>query len=224
MNTIDLQNTLLEELDFFDAPDFQSAVFWPNDRSIPHVSAAYFIQGKPVVYFSQLEEVDTEALARLYRSVWSQGKAPLLYVISRQDISVFNGYEGPTSRDNPDEILSNDEAHRHRLLRHLQSLYDIETARQKIADQLRDYKRILLDTGAFWQTEDGQHINRKKRSDQRLLDSMSELRRRLLAMISPQRLRTRCWDAQYLFVIWRIGVFWPRHGLHKLRMGLLKIT
>ena len=182
MNTIDLKNTLLEELDFVDAPGFRPVVSWPNDRSIPHISSAYFIQGNPVVYFSQFEEVDTAALAQLYRSVWSQGKAPLLYVISRQDILVFNGYDGPPSRDNPDEILSNDEAHRHRLLHHLQSLYDIETARQEIADKLRYYRRILLDTGAFWQTEDGQHINREKRADQRLLDSMSELRRRLLAM------------------------------------------
>src|SRR3989440_3189744 len=181
MNTIDLQNTLLEELDFVDAPDFRPVVSWPNDRPIPHISGAYFIQGNPVVYFSQLEEVDTAALAQLYRSVWSQGKAPLLYVISRQDILVFNGYDGPPSRDNPDEILSNDEAHRHRLLHHLQSLYDIETARQEIADKLRYYRRILLDTGAFWQTEEGQRINREKRADQRLLDAMGELRRRLLA-------------------------------------------
>ena len=182
MNTIDLKNMLLEELDFVDAPGFQPVVSWPNDRSIPHISSAYFIQGNPVVYFSQFEEVDTAALAQLYRSIWSQGKAPLLYVISRQDILVFNGYDGPPSRDNPDEILFNDEAHRHRLLHHLQSLYDIEIARQEIADTLRYYRRILLDTGAFWQTEDGQHINREKRADQRLLDSMSELRRRLLAM------------------------------------------
>jgi hypothetical protein len=187
MNTIDLKNTLLEELDFVDAPGFQPVVSWPNDRSIPYISSAYFIQGNPVVYFSQFEEVDTAALAQLYRSVWSQGKAPLLYVISRQDILVFNGYDGPPPGDNPDEILSNDEAHRHRLLHHLQSLYDIETARQVIADKLRYYRRILLDTGAFWQTEDGQHINREKRADQRLLDSMNELRRRLLAMnLSPE--------------------------------------
>ena len=187
MNTTDLENVLLAELDFIDAPGFQRMITWPNDRSIPHISSAYFIQGNPVVYFSEFEEVDTATLAQLYRSVWSQGKAPLLYVITRQDILVFNGYDGPLSGDNPDEILSNDEAHSHRLLHHLQSLHDVETARQKIADQLRDYKRILLDTGAFWQTENGQHINRKKRADQRLLDSMSELRRRLLAMnLSPE--------------------------------------
>ncbi len=181
MNTTDLKNMLLEELDFVDAPGFRPAVSWANDRSIPHISSAYFIQGKPVVYFSQLEEVNTAALAQLYRSVWSQSKAPLLYVISRQDILVFNGYDGPPPKDNPDEILSNDEAHRHRLLHHLQSLYDIETARQEIADKLKYYKRILLDTGTFWQTEDGQYINREKRADQCLLDAMSELRRRLLA-------------------------------------------
>src|SRR5581483_10768234 len=180
MNTIELQNTLLEALDFVNAPGFQPEVRWPNDRSIPHISSAYFIEGNPAVYFSQFEEVNTAALAQLYRSIWSQGKAPLLYVISRQDILVFNSYDGPPS--NPDEILSNDEAHRHRLLHHLQSLYDIETARQEIADKLRDYKRIFLDTGAFWQTEDGQHIDREKRADQRLLDSMALLRSRLLAM------------------------------------------
>lgn len=183
MNAIDLQNTLLEELDFIDAPGFQREVSWPNDRSIPHISSAYFIQGNPVVYFSQFEEIDPAALTQLYRSVWSQGKTPLLYVISRQDILVFNGYDGPPSRDNPDEILVNDETHRHRLLQHLQSLYDVETARQEITDKLsRYYKRILLDTGAFWQTEDGQRIDREKRADQRLLASMSELRRRLLVM------------------------------------------
>jgi type I restriction-modification system DNA methylase subunit len=181
MSTIDLKNILLEELDFVDAPDFRPVVPWPNGRPITHISNAYFIQGNPIVYFSEFEEIDTAALAQLYRSVWSQGKAPLLYVITRQDILVFNGYDGPPSRDNPDEILSNDEAHRNRLLHHLHSLYDIETARQKIADELSDFRRILLDTGAFWQTEDGQHIHREKRADQRLLDAMSELRRRLLA-------------------------------------------
>jgi len=65
MNTIDLKNTLLEELDFIDAPGFQPVVSWPNDRSIPHISSAYFIQGNPVAYFSQFEEVDTAALARI---------------------------------------------------------------------------------------------------------------------------------------------------------------
>src|SRR5690348_16576109 len=108
MNTIELQNTLLEELDFVDAPDFQREVSWPNDRPIPHISSAYFIQGNPVVYFSQFEEVDPAALEQLYRSVWTHGKAPLLYVISRQDILVFNSYGEPPSRDNPGEILSDD--------------------------------------------------------------------------------------------------------------------
>jgi N-6 DNA Methylase len=185
MNTIDLKNILLEELDFFDAPGFQPVVSWPNDRPIPHISSAYFIQGNPVVYFSQLEDVDTAALAQLYRSVWSQSKAPLLYVISRQDILVFNGYDAPAPRENSDEILFSDKGHQNRLLHHLQSLYDIETARQEIANRLSNFRRILLDTGAFWQTEDGQRINREKRADQRLLDSMGELRRRLLNMNLP---------------------------------------
>jgi hypothetical protein len=182
MHTIDVRNILLEELDFADAPDFRSVVVWPNDRSIPYISSAYYIQNNPAVYFSQIEEIDTAILAQLYRRIWSQSKAPLLYVISRQDILVFNGYDGPPPRDNPDEILSNDEVHPHRLLHHLHSLYNPETARQDIAERLRNYKRVFLDTGAFWQTEDGQHINRERRADQRLLASMDQLRRRLRAM------------------------------------------
>lgn len=182
MNTAELENALLQELDFIGAPGFQSEVSWPNDRSIPHISSAYFLQGNPVVYFSQLEEIDAATLTQLYRSVWSQGKTPLLYVISRQEILVFNGYDGPPSKDDPDEILSNDEAHSHRLLHRLQSLYDMETARQEIVGKLADYKRMYLDTGAFWQTADGQRIDREKRADQRLLASMSQLRQRLLDM------------------------------------------
>src|SRR5579859_7341831 len=185
MNTIDLQNMLLEELDFIDAPDFQPVVSWPNDRPIPHISGAYFIQGNPVVYFSQLEEVNTTVLSQLYRSVWSQGKAPILYVISRQDIWVFNGYDGPPPKDNPDEILHDDEVHQDRLLHHLQSLYDIETTRQEIASTLSNFRRVYLDTGTFWQTKDGQRIKREKRADQRLLDAMGELRKKLLESNLP---------------------------------------
>ncbi|HEY1352030.1 MAG TPA: N-6 DNA methylase [Ktedonobacteraceae bacterium] len=182
MNTVDVYNTLLEELDFIDAPGFRPEVSWPNGRPIPHITSAYVLQGNPVVYFSQFEAVDPAALAQVYRSVWSQGKAPLLYVVSHQDILVFNGYDGPPSRDTPDEILSNDEAHRHRLLHRFQSLDDRETARQKIAEKLGHYRRIFLDTGTFWQTEDGQYIDREKRADQRLFDSMALLRRRLLEL------------------------------------------
>ena len=178
MNTSDLQDVLLEKLDFVNAPGFKSVVSWPNDRSIPHISSAYFIQGNPVVYFSQFEEVNAADLAQLYRSVWSQGKAPILYVISRQDIWVFNGYDGPSPKENPDEIFHNDEEHQDRLLHHLQSLYDIETARQEIANTLSNFRRILLDTGAFWQTDDGKRIKQERRADQRLLEAMDELRKK----------------------------------------------
>lgn len=182
MHTTDITHILLEELGFADAPGFRPVASWSNDRSIPYINSAYYIEDHPTVYFSQVEDIDTAILAQLYRRIWSQGKAPLFYVISRQDILVFNGYDGPPSRENSDEILSNDETHRHRLLHHLQSLYDPAIARQKIAEQLNNYKRIFLDTGAFWQTEDGQHINRERRADQRLLASMDQLRRRLRAM------------------------------------------
>lgn len=179
MNATELRDILLEELDFTDAPGYQKTLPWPNGRPIPHIHSAYCIQENPVVYFGQLEEVNATSVAQLYRRVWSQGKAPLLYVISRQDIWVYNGYDEPPPPENPGDIFS-DEERQNRLLHHLQSLDNVEAARQKIVETLNDYKRIYLDTGAFWQTRDGQKIDREGRADKRLLKSLDQLRRRLI--------------------------------------------
>ncbi len=175
MNTIDLQNTLLEELEYVNAPGFRSSVSWPNGRPIDGITSVYFIQDVPVAYFSQLEEFDATQLLELYRSVWSQGKVPLLYVVLPQEIRVYNSYAEPPDPENGDELDKGD-----RLLQHLQQLVDIETTRQAIYNKLSDYRRLYLDTGAFWNTPDGQRVKKEHRADQRLLKAMDQVRRKLL--------------------------------------------
>lgn len=68
----------------------------------------------------------------------------------------------------------------------IQQLVDVETARQKISQQLDWYNRLSLETGAFWSTSDGQRIKRKSRADRRLLRAMDQVRRRLSDLPSDQ--------------------------------------
>ncbi len=180
MNSINLRDILLEELDYAVVSGFHSSVSWSNDRPIPDVSSAYFIQGVPIIYFCQLEEVDPTRIWELYRKVWSQSKVPLLYVITPQDVRIYNGYMKPPEKPEELELHSSSVTKGNRLLCHLQQLYDSEKARQEISSRLNGYKRLYLDTGTFWNTPDGQLIKRENRADQRLLNAMDQVRRHLL--------------------------------------------
>ncbi len=181
MDTLLLKEALLKELKYAESPDLKYADLWHNDRPIPSVENAYFVQGVPVVYFSRIEDSAHSAddIWRLYRSVWSQSKVPLLYVITPQEIRIYNGYAEPT-KDSAEFAKDDNEQHSNRLLKHLRQLTDVETARQEIQQQLHGYDRLYLETGAFWQTDDGQKIKRESRADQRLLNAMKYVRDLLL--------------------------------------------
>ncbi|HEX7736888.1 MAG TPA: N-6 DNA methylase [Ktedonobacteraceae bacterium] len=83
-----------------------------------------------------------------------------------------------------------------RLLKHLQQLINIETARQQISQQLQGFDRLSLETGAFWKTEDGQ----KDRADQRLLRAMDQVRRRLLGTLPQGKEAERSEEIVYAFL------------------------
>lgn len=173
MTSYDLGEVLLDELGYAESPAFVRSVTWPNRRPIPGVDSAYSVQNVPVIYFSRLSDADPNRLWQLHRDVWNYSKAPLLYVVLPQEIHIYNSYAKPakTAEDFvPGDIL----------LRHLEQLTDVETARRKIRDTLYLYDRLHLDTGAFWTTSDGQCIRRERRADQGLLRAMDQVRRRLV--------------------------------------------
>ena len=173
MTSYDLAEVLLDELGYAESPAFVRSVTWPNRRPIPGVDSAYSVQNVPVIYFSRLSDADPNRLWQLHRDVWNYSKAPLLYVVLPQEIHIYNSYAKPakTAEDFvPGDIL----------LRHLEQLTDVETARRKIRDTLYLYDRLHLDTGAFWTTSDGQCIRRESRADQGLLRAMDQVRRRLV--------------------------------------------
>lgn len=180
----ELNNILLQKLDYAESPGFNAPISWLNERPIPDIYSIYSIQNVPIIYFSQLNEADPERLWKLYRHVWSQSKVPLLYVFLPQEIRIYNSYVEPP--ETPEELDKGKG-----LLRILQRLVDVESTRQKIRSQLNGYNRLSLETGAFWSTPDGQSIKRERRADQRLLNSMDQARQRLIDQnLSPNKAYT----------------------------------
>ncbi|MCB0108880.1 MAG: N-6 DNA methylase, partial [Caldilineaceae bacterium] len=169
----ELEQILLEELGYIESPEFiQGAqIPWPGGRAIPEVHAALFLKNIPIAYFSRLSELDPTRIHRLHKQVWSQSRAPLLFVTLPHEIRIYNGYETSPLEGEALDAPS-------RLLQHLDALTDELTARQKIQQQLveQHYERIYLETGAFWDTIEGQRINYQHRADQLLISGMKQMR------------------------------------------------
>jgi len=195
IDTLALKDELLKQLNYVDSPGLRTDNLWPNGREIPHIEDAYYIQGVPVAYFSRIDThgdpLKVEEVCELHRSVWSQSKAPLLYVITPQEIRVYNGYAEPPKDPKDFELERSGGEDNDRLLRHLRKLENIEAARQEILQELKRYRRLDLETGTFWQTDDGMKIKRESRADQRLLHSMDQVRRRLLKTLPKNNRRSK---------------------------------
>lgn len=173
MDAKKLEKILFEKLDYADRPGLHDTnIPWPGGRAIPNISSALFLEKTPIVYFSRLSEIDSDEIRELHKKVWSQSKAPLLFVILPHEIRVYNGYE-PTP--GPDEELDSEP----RLLQKLTGLTESLKAERKIRTQLLEknhYERIYLETGAFWDTTEGKKVNYENRADQKLVESMKQMR------------------------------------------------
>ncbi len=173
----DLEEILLEELHYAKSPGLLrgTEIPWQSGRSIPHVNAALFIENIPVAYFSRFSELDPDKIRQLHKDVWSQSKAPLLFVTLPHEIRVYNTYEHPPKNREEDFDASP------RLMRRLEELTDSLRAQRRIDEELVDnqYERIYLETGAFWDTAEGRKVNHKTRADHQLVTDM-EIMRRLL--------------------------------------------
>ncbi|HEV59139.1 MAG TPA: hypothetical protein ENN87_16845, partial [Phycisphaerales bacterium] len=174
----DLEKILLEELHYAESPGFlrEERIRWPSRRSIPDVDAALFVGKNPLAYFSRLSELDPEKIRQLHKNVWSQSKVPLLFVTLPHEIRVYNAYESPiASRDEDFDTPS-------RLLQSLAGLNDSLTAQRRIREKLvaNHYERIYLETGAFWDTVEGQKVDHQTRADHRLVKDMGTMRERLV--------------------------------------------
>jgi hypothetical protein len=178
MDAHELEQILQNELGYTEGQSMRRGddIPWSNGPAIPDINATLFIQEHPICYFSHFSELQPDRIRQLHRNVWSQSKAPLLFVTLPHEIRIYNGYE-PTPKPNERFDASP------RLLRHLTKLTDHLKAQQEIRKQLAEqnhYERIYLETSEFWTTVDGQKIKYKRRADYQLIESMKQMRRLLV--------------------------------------------
>ncbi|MFZ1752097.1 MAG: N-6 DNA methylase [Caldilineaceae bacterium] len=170
----ELEQILLDELGFAGREELKSGddIPWPTSLAIPDVDSAFFLNKLPIAYFSRLSELDEDRIIQLHKRIWSQSKAPLLFVTLPHEIRVYNGYHRPSDSEDATEHL----------LQHLGDLTDLLSAQQRIKSVLVDenhYERIYLETGVFWNTDEGRRINYQARADKQLIDGMGQMRKRL---------------------------------------------
>ena len=155
-----------------DTPDVGDgrAYVWQEIRDKLQIDAAYFHGNIPVVYFKQLQTVDDDYLWELHRSLWNHNRVPLLIAVLPQEVRVYNCF-APPLRDSGQLMPQNPAL----LKQAVQQVTDVLALR----GALSDYRRREIVSGRFVRAQQGE-FNREQRVDNRLLENLRHVRRRLI--------------------------------------------
>ena len=127
------------------------------------LSSVFCVQGVPTVAIIKLENYDHEAIVKLHASLWNQGLASILLVLTNNTVRVFSLARIPKSDENAD-------AFNNRCL--------VKTLRA-VTDALA-LKNIIYgaESGRLWKKY-ANHFRAKERIDHVLLENLSESHREL---------------------------------------------
>ena len=137
------------------------------------VDAVFFVNDTPVAYFIRRGQFDAEEICELQRHVWNDARVPLLFVVTRTDVRLYDGFAVPT--DDPGQLN-----HKTRLVRHLSAAADL-------LEELGDYHRLRIESGIAWSQSQG-HFQRRTRCDETLLRNLRETRDRLQRLELPHHI------------------------------------
>jgi type I restriction-modification system DNA methylase subunit len=119
--------------------------FYNSVKEKLKVSAVYFLRSNgespriPLIYFTSIESYDAKKIAQLHRLAWNLGEAPLLFIVTPEQLLIYNNYEIPKYDNN--EL--NAEAV---LIEKISLITELENERQ----QLMQYHRTNLESGKYW--------------------------------------------------------------------------
>lgn len=156
-------------------------LFYTQARSKIGVDAVYFLRDEegtakiPLIYFSMLEDGDSEKAARLHSLSWNMGEAPLLFIVTPTELKIYNNYQTPQKKDGTLDPEAG-------LIDTISLLTDLETQRQK----LYPYNRTLLESGEYWK-QAGDRFNINTRIDTTLMNNLRVMRRRLITRIKARK-------------------------------------
>lgn len=122
----------------------------------------------PLAYFYKLESPDSRKIAKLHKLVWNMGRAPLLFVILPEVVSIYNAYKPPKISDGQ----LDDQAG---FIEDLKLFVQADTEIKK----LMKYHRSELVTGSYWQKH-SEKFKKEKRVYRTLLDNLDFMRRKLI--------------------------------------------
>ena len=156
-----------------DTPDVGDgrAYVWQEIRDKFEIDAAYFHGNVPVIYFKELWTDDDDDLWNLHRSLWNHNRAPLLIAVLPQEVRVYNCFAPPVRtsgrlmRDNPAVLKQA-----------VRQVTDVLALRQ----ELSQFRRREIISGRFAQAH-RDTFSRDRRVDNRLLENLKHVRRRLIA-------------------------------------------
>lgn len=145
------------------------------------IDAVYFLRDSegvakiPLIYFSIIHKYDAKQIAELHRLSWNLGEAPLLFVVTPDEIMIYNNYETPqTGQDGTLDPTAG-------IIETLSLTEGV--ASQRIA--LQKYHRSLLESGEYWRRSRSR-FNAQGRVDATLITNLRIMRRTLINQISKR--------------------------------------
>lgn len=145
------------------------------------IDAVYFLRDAngiakiPLIYFSAIQKYDATKVAELHRLSWNLGEAPLLFVVTPDEVLIYNNYEAPQALEagNLDPTAG--------IIETL-SLTD-GLASQRLA--LQKYHRSLLESGEYWRQNETR-FDIQGRVDTTLMSNLRIMRKTLISQISKR--------------------------------------
>lgn len=129
----------------------------------------------PLIYFSVIQKYDAKQVAELHRLSWNLGEAPLLFVVTPDEILIYNNYEAPQTVEdgNLDPTAG--------IIETLSLANGL--ASQRLA--LQKYHRSMLESGEYWR-QSMTRFDAQGRVDTTLMSNLRIMRRTLINQISKR--------------------------------------
>lgn len=145
------------------------------------IDAVYFLRDAngiakvPLIYFSIIQKYDAKEIAELHRLSWNLGEAPLLFIVTPDEILIYNNYEAPRTIEggNLDPNAG--------IIETLSLAGGL--AAQRLA--LQKYHRSLLESGEYWR-QSMTRFDAQGRVDATLMSNLRIMRRTLVNQISKR--------------------------------------
>lgn len=124
------------------------------------VEGVLCLERNPTIYFRQMSNVDTDKVIELHREFWNQGIAPILVIITQEEVHVYSGLVSPHKQHENGTINP--------------GLVEILP---RVEDKLRSFI-LSVESGKYFHTNH-RSFNPEMRVDRRLLKNLRATREKV---------------------------------------------